>query len=137
MLLFRAEEHIDRWCETRNIKRGATLTPQQGWQLAYGWYKDKLTLEWRRHTLEEAETLLASVGLTGRFGIFEIEPLRFYTREVPCFLLHMRCCGYPIPRLIGHGRGSSKNIRSAPTSAIFLVKLIMSICFIWASSTFQ
>ena len=44
---------------------------------------------------------------------------------------------YPIPRLIGHGCGSSKNIKSAPTSAIFYVKLIMSICFICASSTFQ
>jgi len=46
-------------------------------------------------------------------------------------------CRYPIPRLIGHGCGSSKNINSAPTSAIFFVKLIMSICFICASSTFQ
>jgi hypothetical protein len=67
MLIFRAEEHIDRWCETRNIKRGATLTPRQGWQLAYGWYKEKLKPEWRRHTLEEAEALLASVGLTSPF----------------------------------------------------------------------
>lgn len=67
MLLFRAEEHIDRWCQSRDINRGATLTPEQGWQLAYGWYKDKLRPEWRRHTLEEAEALLASVGLTGSF----------------------------------------------------------------------
>jgi hypothetical protein len=48
-----------------------------------------------------------------------------------------RVPAYPIPRLIGHGCGSSKNINSAPTSAIFFVKLIMSICFICASSTFQ
>ena len=65
MLLFRAEEHIDRWCRTRDIKRGATLTPEQGWQLANGWYKDKLKPESKRHTLEETEALLASVGLTG------------------------------------------------------------------------
>ena len=70
-------------------------------------------------------------------GIFTIEPLRFYTREVPVLPPGHALCGYPIPRLIGHGRGSSKNIKSAPTSAIFLVKLIMSICFICASSTFQ
>lgn len=44
---------------------------------------------------------------------------------------------YAIPKLIGHGCGSSKNINSAPTSAIFFVKLILSICFICASSTFQ
>jgi hypothetical protein len=65
VLLFRGEEHIDRWCQIRDINRGATLTPEQGWQLAYGWYKDKLRPEWRRHTLEEAEALLASIGLTG------------------------------------------------------------------------
>ena len=67
MLLFRAEEHIDRWCRTRGIGRGATLTPEQGWQLAPGWYEDKLKPDWRRHTLEEAEALLAGVGLTGAF----------------------------------------------------------------------
>ncbi len=67
MLLFRAEEHLDRWCRTRGIERGATLTPQQGWDLARGWYRDKVKPEWRRHTLEEAEALLAEVGLTGAF----------------------------------------------------------------------
>jgi Alkylmercury lyase len=67
MLLFRAEEHIDRWCQTHDIGRGATLTPEQGWRLAYDWYKDKLKREWKRHTLEETEALLASVGLAGPF----------------------------------------------------------------------
>jgi len=67
MLLFRGEEHIDRWCQTRGMKRGAILTAEQGWQLAYGWYKDKLKPEWRRHTLVETEALLAKVGLTGSF----------------------------------------------------------------------
>ena len=67
MLLFRAEEHIDRWCRTRDIGRGATLTTEQGWRLAYDWYKDKLEPEWRRHTLEETEALLASAGLAGPF----------------------------------------------------------------------
>jgi len=67
MLLFRGEGHIDRWCQTREMKRGAILTPEQGWQLAYGWYKDKLKPEWKRHTLEETEALLAKVGLTGSF----------------------------------------------------------------------
>ena len=67
MLLFRAEEHIDRWCRTRSLARGATLTPEQGWRLAHGWYKDKLKPDWQRHTAEEAEALIASVGLTGAF----------------------------------------------------------------------
>jgi hypothetical protein len=67
MLLFRDEEHIDRWCESRGLDRGATLTPQQGWDLAHGWYKDKLSPVWRRHTVEETEALLARVGLTSPF----------------------------------------------------------------------
>lgn len=67
MLLFRDEEHVDRWCRSRAMPRGATLTPAQGWRLAYGWYRHKVRPDWRRHTLEEAEALFADVGLTGEF----------------------------------------------------------------------
>ena len=67
MLLFRSEEHADRWSRDRELSRGAVLTPEQGWRLARGWYKDKLKPDWRRHTLEETEALLAEVGLTGEF----------------------------------------------------------------------
>ena len=67
MLLFRAEEHILRWCRARDLPRGASLTPEQGWRLAHGWYKDKLQPDWRRHTLEETEELLEAVGLAGAF----------------------------------------------------------------------
>ncbi len=67
MLLFRAEEHIHRWCRARDLPLGATLTPEQGWRLAHPWYKDKVKPEWRRHTLEETEALLADIGLSGAF----------------------------------------------------------------------
>ena len=67
MLLFRDEEHVDRWCEARDLTRGATITPEQAWRLAYGWYKDKVNPQWRRHTVDEAEALLSSVGLTDGF----------------------------------------------------------------------
>jgi hypothetical protein len=67
MLLFRDEEHVDRWCEARDLRRGAVITPDQTWRLARDWYKNKVTPDWRRHTLEETETLLASLGLTGAF----------------------------------------------------------------------
>ena len=67
MLLFRGEEHVDRWCRTRNVPRGVTFSPEQGWPLAHGWFKDKLKPDWRRHTLEETEQLFGSVGLTGTF----------------------------------------------------------------------
>ena len=67
MLLFRDEEHVDRWCAMRELTRGATITPEQTWRLAEGWYKNKVKSDWRRHTLEETEELLGSIGLTGAF----------------------------------------------------------------------
>ena len=67
MQLFRDEGHVERWCRARDLKPGATLTPEQGWRLAKGWYEKKLEPTWRRHTLEEAEALLASLGLGGAF----------------------------------------------------------------------
>ena len=67
MLLFRSEEHVDRWCEARELARGATMTPAQCWALASGWYSDKLDPAWRRKTVDEAEALFAQVGLTGGF----------------------------------------------------------------------
>jgi carboxypeptidase C (cathepsin A) len=67
MLLFRDEEHVDRWCASRDLVRGATITPDQTWRLAQEWYRNKVKPDWRRHTLEEAEALLVSIGLTGAF----------------------------------------------------------------------
>ena len=67
MLLFRDEAHVDRWCEARDLVRGAVITPDQTWRLAREWYKNKVKPDWRRHTLEETEALLVSIGLTGAF----------------------------------------------------------------------
>ena len=67
MLLFRAEEHIDRWCTQWNQPRGATLTIDQAWQLARAWYENKMKSDWRRPTIEEAEAILSGLGLTGAF----------------------------------------------------------------------
>ena len=67
MLLFRDEEHIDRWCAARELSRGVIITPEQTWRLADGWYRNKVKADWRRHTLDEAEALLQSIGLTDPF----------------------------------------------------------------------
>ncbi len=67
MLLFRSEEQIERWCAFRELPRGGTMTPEQAWQLARAWYADKLSPDWRRKTLDEAEATLAAIGLTGPF----------------------------------------------------------------------
>jgi hypothetical protein len=67
MLLFRSEEHVDRWRRFRELPPGGTMSPEQCWQLARAWYADKLAPDWRRKTLEEAEAALASLGLTDPF----------------------------------------------------------------------
>jgi hypothetical protein len=67
MLLFRSEEHVKRWTEERRIAIGATLTLQQGWQLATAWFEDRLSSDWRRKTPEEARTIFAAIGLTDPF----------------------------------------------------------------------
>jgi hypothetical protein len=67
MLLFRSEEHVRRWCEARDLAPAGFLSPGQAWRLARGWFSRKLAPDWRRHTLEEAEALLAEVGLEGDF----------------------------------------------------------------------
>lgn len=67
MLAFRSEEHVDRWCRTRGVPRGASLSLHQAWQLGRAWYAEKLSPGWRRATPEEAEATFAEIGLTGDF----------------------------------------------------------------------
>ena len=67
MLLFRVEEHIDRWCSQWRQARGATLTINQAWRLADAWFRRKMDPDWRRATLEETEALLEQLGLEGPF----------------------------------------------------------------------
>lgn len=68
MLLFRSEEHVDRWCRSWGLARGATLSPLQIWRLADAWYSpDRRDPAWRRRSVEETESLLAALGLTGSF----------------------------------------------------------------------
>jgi hypothetical protein len=67
MLAFRSEAHVDRWCEAHRIPKGAAFGLDQAWQLAHAWYADRLSPEWRRRTPEEAQAVLAGVGLTGEF----------------------------------------------------------------------
>ena len=74
MLLFRSEEHLDRWCAFRELPRGGTMSPAQCWHLAQAWYGEKLHPDWRRKTLEETEAVLTAVGLTEPFWNLRAEP---------------------------------------------------------------
>jgi hypothetical protein len=68
MLLFRSEEHIDRWCRAWRFGRGAILSLEQVWGLAQAYYgPDRREPDWRRKTLDETEAVFAALGLTSPF----------------------------------------------------------------------
>jgi hypothetical protein len=67
MLLFRSEEHIERWCRQWQRPLGGTLSLARGWHLAQLWYGDRLDPDWRPKTAAEAESVFRQVGLVGKF----------------------------------------------------------------------
>ena len=67
MLLFRSEEHLDRWLGDRGWERGGTMTLERCWRLAAAWFEGRMTRTWRRRTPEEAQELFERLGLTGPF----------------------------------------------------------------------
>lgn len=68
MLLFRSEEHVDRWCRSWNLPRGALLSPEVTWQLAQAWHSaDRRDPAWRRRTVQETKEVFRRLGLEGPF----------------------------------------------------------------------
>jgi hypothetical protein len=67
MLLFRSEEHVDRWCRTRGLIKRPLVTLDQLWQLAMAWYGNRLTVESRRPAGEEVQHIFQAIGLEGPF----------------------------------------------------------------------
>jgi hypothetical protein len=43
------------------------MSPDQCWRLAQTWYGEKLSRDWRRTSLDEAEAMLTDMGLTEPF----------------------------------------------------------------------
>jgi hypothetical protein len=72
MLLFRSEEHVERWCRQWNRPRGAVISVAQQWRLAQAWYEqDRGDPGWRRKTPEETEAIFRDIGLVGDFWRFQ------------------------------------------------------------------
>ena len=67
MLLFRSEEHVDRWCRKHALPRRPLVSLDQLWQLALAWYGNRLTEESRRPGADEMETIFEGLGLLGEF----------------------------------------------------------------------
>lgn len=43
------------------------MTMPQAWELSRKWYSNRLDPDFRRPTVDEAQAIFASVGLTGAF----------------------------------------------------------------------
>ena len=67
MLLFRSEEHAKSWCRERGMASGGTMSLSTGLELGREWYGNKLSPDWRRKTVDEAEAYFARLGLVGEF----------------------------------------------------------------------
>lgn len=67
MLLFRSEEHVERWLADGSRPRGETLTLDQQWRLANEWFRGRHLPGWRRRSAAEAEGVFRDAGLTGDF----------------------------------------------------------------------
>ena len=67
MLLFRSEEHVDRWCRARRLPKRPLVDLETLWRLATIWYASRLTPEARRPIGDEIREVFAGLGLTGSF----------------------------------------------------------------------
>lgn len=67
MLFFRSEEHVQRWCQTRDLPVRPILSLEQLWHLAMTWYGNRLTVESRRPGPNEMVSIFAAIGLEGSF----------------------------------------------------------------------
>jgi hypothetical protein len=65
MLLFRSQDHVDRWLAGR--KPGATIPIAKLAELAEAWWGDRLDPDWRPHSREQNQAILTRLGLTDAF----------------------------------------------------------------------
>jgi hypothetical protein len=67
MNLFRSEEHVRRFNETRALAPGATISAVKMCELANAWWADRLAPDWRPRTPEESQAILGGAGLSDPF----------------------------------------------------------------------
>jgi hypothetical protein len=65
MLLFRSEEHVDRWLGGRSP--GSTIRVGTLCDLAYAWWGNRLATDWQPRTRDQNQAILDGLGLTDPF----------------------------------------------------------------------
>ncbi len=67
MLLFRSEEHLEKWLGSGEHPRGESLTVEQQWDLARRWFEGRDSRAWRKRSATEAEAVFREAGLVSDF----------------------------------------------------------------------
>jgi hypothetical protein len=67
MLLFRSEEHLDRWLAGGAHPAGERMTAEHQWVLARLWFEGRDSPEWRPRTADEVHEVFRAAGLEGPF----------------------------------------------------------------------
>jgi hypothetical protein len=70
-LLFRSEEHLERWRRQQQAPRGEVLSLQQLWDLAVAWYQQRLDPNFSGRSVAEAQAVFRKIGLTSPFWMAE------------------------------------------------------------------
>lgn len=65
--MFLSEAHVERWCATNEVERGAVVPVAQMSELAKAWFTDRRDPAWKRPTPDGARAIFSAVGLTGPF----------------------------------------------------------------------
>jgi hypothetical protein len=65
MNLFRSEEHVVRWLDSRPA--GVTLSVAKLSEMSHAWWSDRLDPDWRPHSLQQNQAILTGLGLTDAF----------------------------------------------------------------------
>jgi len=67
MVYLRSEVHVKTWLDANGYEFGATFPATTMNALAKRWWSLRLDLDWRPRPLEESQSILDEVGLTGGF----------------------------------------------------------------------
>jgi hypothetical protein len=77
MLLFEREADVDEWSRRHAIARGDVQSVQRVYDFARVWYGRHLDEDWRKWTMDEAQSIFAQFGFRGRIWELPLSAERF------------------------------------------------------------
>ncbi len=66
-MLFRSEEHLERWRRQQQAPRGEVVSLPKLWDLAVAWYQHRLDPDYPGRSAAEAIAIFRKIGLTSPF----------------------------------------------------------------------